>query len=181
MKKIALLAFALGALSVNKAHADLDNSLFGEIAREHGLPVNLLYSVALAESAYSSDKGISPWPYTLRTATKAYYAKTLAEAENILTELLRSARSVDVGIMQVNLYWNSDRIKDPKALLSPENGLRMGASILSERIKSAPGDLELGIGRYHNIKEEALARNYGARVLAICKNISYVIGGVCEE
>ncbi|MFV1943554.1 transglycosylase SLT domain-containing protein [Pseudomonas luteola] len=180
MKKIALLAFALGALSVNKAHADLDNSLFGEIAREHGLPVNLLYSVALAESAYSSDEGISPWPYTLRTATKAYYAKTLAEAENILTELLRSARSVDVGIMQVNLYWNSDRIKDPKALLSPENGLRMGASILSERIKSAPGDLELGIGRYHNIKEEALARNYGARVLAICKNISYGIGGDCE-
>ncbi|AYN96813.1 lytic transglycosylase domain-containing protein [Pseudomonas sp. LTJR-52] len=180
MKKIALLAFALGALSVNKAHADLDNSLFGEIAREHGLPVNLLYSVALAESAYSSDKGISPWPYTLRTATKAYYAKTLAEAENILTELLRSARSVDVGIMQVNLYWNSDRIKDPKSLLSPENGLRMGASILSERIKSAPGDLELGIGRYHNIKEEALARNYGARVLAICKNISYGIGGDCE-
>jgi soluble lytic murein transglycosylase-like protein len=181
MKKIALLAFALGALSVNKAHADLDNSLFGVIAREHDLPVNLLYSVALAESAYSSDQGISPWPYTLRTATKAYYAKTLSEAENILAELLRSARSVDVGIMQVNLYWNSDRIKDPKALLSPENGLRMGASILSERIKSAPGDLELGIGRYHNIKEEALARNYGARVLAICKNISYVIGGVCEE
>ncbi|ENA27874.1 transglycosylase-like protein with SLT domain [Pseudomonas duriflava] len=181
MKKVALLAFALGALSVTHAHADLDNSLFGEIAREHGLPVNLLYSVALAESAYSSSEGISPWPYTIRTATKAYYAKTLEEAEHLLTDLLRSARSVDVGIMQVNLYWNSDRINDPKSLLSAENGLRTGASILSERIRSAPGDLELGIGRYHNIKNEALARNYGSRVLAICKNISYVIGGVCEQ
>ncbi|AIJ10630.1 transglycosylase SLT domain protein (plasmid) [Edwardsiella anguillarum ET080813] len=43
--------------------------------------------------------------------------------------------------------------------------------MLSEAIKSSPSDLELGIGRYHSWNDEARARNYGSRILAIYRNL----------
>ena len=181
MKRLIMMSLAvLSAVGTGKATAELKDTVFGRIADRYDLPVNLLYSVALAESAYQHDSGIRPWPYTLRTQSTAYYARSQGEAESILNDLLKTARSIDIGVMQVNLRWNRDRIEDPLSLLNFEQGLRLGAQILRERIDSAPGDLELGVGRYHQIKNEARARNYGARVLAICNNVSQALGGGCE-
>jgi len=49
--------------------------------------------------------------------------------------------------------------------------------ILSEALATAPGDLELGIGRYHS-PNEARARDYGRTVLTIWRGLQQLGGGV---
>jgi len=46
-----------------------------------------------------------------------------------------------------------------------------GSAILAETLASAPGDLALGIGRYHHWKDEHRARSYGQRVISIWQKV----------
>ena len=80
-------------------------------------------------------------------------------------------KKFDVGIMQINLHWNGHRVTSYEDLLDQEQNITTGAEVLSEAIESSPGDLELGIGRYHNWDDELRARNYGSRILAIWRNL----------
>lgn len=160
------------------AQAGLQGTMFYEPARQHGIDPALLYAVALAESANAEAGMLQPWPYTLRVLTEpGHYASTRHDAERVLQGYLQIHRSIDVGIMQVNTRWNGHRVERVEDLLDPHVGLLVGAEILREAIDSAPGDLVLGVGRYHNWQDEARARNYGERVLAIYRNIKAIIGG----
>ena len=83
-----------------------------------------------------------------------------------LRDLLTRYRNIDVGLMQVNLQWHGHRAT-PDALLDAGTNLDVAAAILAAAIASAPGDPELGIGRYHHWRNETVARAYGRRVLAV--------------
>jgi soluble lytic murein transglycosylase-like protein len=159
--------------TINAQASPLDGTDFQTVADEFSLDPLLLYSVALAESARSNGSGqIGPWPWTLRVPAKGYYLESEQEAEALLAKLLESHGSVDIGMMQVSVRWNGHRVESPAELLDPAIALRTGAEILREALDSAPGDLQLGIGRYHTWKNEAAARNYGDRVLAFRRNIA---------
>lgn len=78
-------------------------------------------------------------------------------------------QAIDVGLMQINLHWHGDKVADPVQLLDAHTNLEIAAEILAEAIQSAPGDLELGVGRYHHWKNAAIARAYGRRVLRMVR------------
>lgn len=142
-------------------------------AQSVGIEPVMLYAVALAESA--SHRGLnmtSPWPYVIRNGSNATYAKSKTEAEQLLNQALQESEKhqLDIGLMQINLYWHGHRVNSASELLDPITNLTVGSSILAEAIKSSPNDLELGIGRYHSWNE-ARARWYGQRVLSIYRNI----------
>lgn len=175
------LGFALSFMVVPAVFTDAEASLVGTMyeapALEYDLDPVLLYSVALAESARGADRQLQPWPYTLRVLTEAgFYGQSREEAAQQLHRYLQQHGSVDIGIMQVNTRWHGHRVDDVTQLLDPSVGLRIGAEILREAIDSAPGDLVLGVGRYHNWADEERARNYGRRILAIYNNIRRVLG-----
>lgn len=137
----------------------------------------LIYAVALLESGFGNGKGtIAPWHWTLRAQT-AYYPNTRREAESKLFDLLKGGRIIDIGAMQINLRWHGHRVAKPDDLLDPSTNIHLGAQILAEAIASAPGDLELGIGRYHNWSDQSRARNYGARGLAVLANLTAIARG----
>lgn len=176
MKKIlsvALLTVASSfALAEPPAFAfTLEGTGFDDAAELYQLDPVLLYSVALAESASGrGDGNVAPWPWTLRTLTKPYYGLTKDDAIKRLDGIIAERGpkvSVDIGFMQVNWFWHGHRVDKPSDLLDPKINLATGAQILSETIKSAPGDLELGVGRYHHWVDEEVSRAYGARVLSI--------------
>ena len=178
---MCVVAFCLSLSTVNASertdgevvYAPVGQMLggFATAAKEMGIDPLLFYSVALAESARSvGDGNISPWPWALR-ANRSYYPESREAAEPILARLLAEHKSVDIGWTQINSRWNGHRVNSLADLLDPETSLRIGATILREAIDSSPGDLELGVGRYHNWDDEARARNYGARVLAIRRNL----------
>lgn len=151
-------------------------TIFERAADHHGVDPVLLYSVALAESAYRRGTGsISPWLWTLRSSEGARYLESQELAQQELSDLIsrRGEKvSVDIGPMQVNLYWQGHRVEDPLQLLDVETNFFTGAEILAEAISSAPGDLELGVGRYHHWEEEPRTRTYGRRVLSIYRQLT---------
>lgn len=171
---IFLLAISTSALSLpSSTHVDkIMNSVFGRAAEVYGIDPILLYSVALTESAKYRGGGIvGPWALTLRTFDTPYYFKNKEAAAKQLQDFIDQKINVDVGLMQINLKWNGHRVSEPVKLFDPDVNVHVGAEILSEALASSPNDLELGVGRYFQWKNESLARNYGKRVLRIYKKI----------
>ena len=147
------------------------------VAEQRHLDPYILYAVALVESAKVSRRVAKPWPWALNRQGRAFIPSSLTEAKDILGgSLAKGVRSIDVGLMQVNVRWQGHRVGKPEELLDPATNLRVGADILAESIGSAPGNLVLGIGRYHaGFQDEARAYRYGRRVLAVARQIRRLI------
>lgn len=162
-----LLALCLAALC-STAHA-FPGEQWHKAGQAHGVDPVLLYAVALAESATPSGTNqVTPWPYALRAGDEAHYPQDAQSASALLTTLMEaeSARTLDVGLMQINLHWHGHRVDNPADLLVSRINLNIGAQILAEAMASSPQDPALGIGRYHSWRDDR-ARWYGNRVLAI--------------
>lgn len=149
----------------------LSGSLFGEAGRKHGIDPYLIYSIALVESAYSSQqKGfVAPYTYALRSGLGAEYPATLAEAESALIKHLAGAKtlhSVDVCLMQVNLGWNGHRVNKPADLLNARTCIDTGAAILKDTLSSTDNLYE-AIGRYHTWSNKEAASKYATKVITI--------------
>ncbi|MFC6674031.1 transglycosylase SLT domain-containing protein [Marinobacterium aestuariivivens] len=170
-----LAAVATSVVSAYSFGFDVTGTQFEKAADKYGIDPVLLYSVALAESASGrGDNTISPWPWTLRSSEGPLYAPTKEAAAVKLQDIIAKngeRSSIDIGFLQINLFWNGHRVEDPLDLLDPEKNLDTGAAILRETINSSPNDLELGIGRYHNWAEEHRSRTYGRRVLSIYQQL----------
>ena len=142
----------------------LQNTLFEKVGTEVGIDPLLLYSVALAESAYNPNNTdtISPHPWTLRTSVPIYL-NSPEEAKARLVQEMQKTNLIDVGLMQINLKWHAHRVPDPLTLLDPETNLRVGAQILKEALLSSPHNLVTAIGRFHSY-DPKLSRRYGLTV-----------------
>lgn len=157
-------------ISSHSAALTLHNTLYETVSLEVGIDPLLLYSVALAESAYRhNDTEIAPYPWTIRT-DKALYFDNQTQAKIYLETALKRRKSIDVGLMQINVKWHGHRVKDPLTLLDPRTNLRIGAQILKESLRSSPHDLVTGIGRYHSF-EQSSAVQYGRTVLLIYQDL----------
>lgn len=177
MKRLVLAALVSGsALMATSANAfSLAGTQFQAVGESKGIDPILIYSIALAESAYGKGRGsIAPWPWTLRTATTPYYESSQEEAAAVLNRIIQERghkTSVDIGPMQVNLRWNGHRVNNPTDLLSFKTNIEVGTDILLEAIASAPGDLELGLGHYHHWESDVVARSYGRKILTIYEQL----------
>ena len=148
---------------------DLTGTAWAEAAAPHRLDPALLYAIALMESGRPRDGGLAPWPWTLWLPGRG--GVFLASHDQALDTLqANSGMPIDVGLMQVNLRWHGHRVGRPEELLEPRRNLEIAADILAEDLATAPGDLELGIGRYHS-PTEARARTYGRTVLTIWQRL----------
>src|SRR5690554_5859280 len=102
-----LAAVALG-WGTSAAALELSGTVFERAGEKYGLDPELVYAVALAESASGRGGGaISPWPWTLRTPETPLYSKNQQDAEQALSKLLATNQtSIDVGIMQISWRWH---------------------------------------------------------------------------
>jgi hypothetical protein len=182
-KYIRLLLLIPAVILSNTHASDLNpyktdsNSSFWPVEIE-GCQLNtmLLYSVSLAESVrdLKQKNTVKAWPYSFHSPKGSHYAEDVVDASIYLDELLEkySKVQIDVGMMQVNLFWHEDKYTNPRELLALERNLEVGCSILTTALNSSPDDLELGVGRYHHWKDEKRSRKYGKRVLQIWRNLN---------
>jgi len=139
MKKHLLLIFSL--LISQRAFPDavLANSFWGEAAKYAGINVATLYGIAVHESGmHWSDGSFRPWPWTLninkgnegvQAGPRRYVSRQAAEVA--LVDLIKKGiRNVDVGIMQVNLYWHADKVENEIDLLDPRTNIKVAADYL---------------------------------------------------
>ena len=167
---LIISSFAL-ATSPDTQALVLKDTVFAKAGAEYNVDPALLYSIALVESAIDApQKGfLKPSPWTLRT-NKPFYAKSKQEAEALLERLMMTNKSIDVGMMQINLKWHGHRVKSAKDLLDPLTNVRVGAQIISEQIKRYPNDAALAVGNYHSSRPDR-ARWYARHVLRVYTNL----------
>lgn len=152
---------------------DLSHTTWSQIARKHGLSPYLLYAVALVESSRGNGLLVAPWPWAINHAGHSTYHLNRASAlHEISTLQAKGQHSMDIGLMQINLRWQGQRVNHVHQLLDPKTNVEIGAQILSEALSTAPGDPILGVGRYHAWNNKAEAYRYGRRVWDIAHRLS---------
>tara|TARA_R110001583_G_scaffold18497_6_gene73495 strand:+ start:875 stop:1423 length:549 start_codon:yes stop_codon:yes gene_type:complete len=165
------ICFAL-FLSAQAQAFSLQGTAWERIANDHGLDGNLLYAIALVESAKLADKtSARPTPLALHVPDGAVYPDSHGAAMDIIDSFRHAPKSIDIGIMQINAGWHGQRVGSLEDLLDMNTNIRVAAEILSEAIRSAPGDIELGVGRYHNWNEP-ISRKYGRRVISVWSRLN---------
>lgn len=154
---------------------DLRGTVWDREAKQCGVSPYLLYAIALKESRRLTGKNTAaPSAFALNNPVyKGRIVSTYKEAQGELKRYLDASRLTDVGIMQVNVRWNGERVAKPEQLLDVETNVRVGAAVLCDAIKRHPGDIELAIGSYHtpNPEMQDKARQYGRHVLTIWKRL----------
>jgi hypothetical protein len=137
------------------------------VAEAYDMPADILYAVAMTESAKSHGEIHRPWPWALNINGVGVYCATQQEATLILKAAIREHRSVDIGLMQISWRWHQHRFSHSAEALIPLHNLRAGAAILREQYERDE-DWWQAVGRYHSpgndMASQAKARTYRQRV-----------------
>jgi len=143
------------------------------VAAEQGIPAQIFYALALAESgkAIKNLKATRPWPWTLNIAGKGVYFNSRLEAWQALNASLQAGESsVDIGLMQVNWHFHQQRLKNSWLALDPQHNLRVAANVLKDCYRQRR-DWWASVGCYHTPANTERAKRYRARVLAEWRNL----------
>lgn len=142
-------------------------SSYRVVASRKGVPVEIIYSMALVESGKSLSTGsYRPYPWTLNVEGKPMRFDSKAEVVQHLKQKIQSGVvNIDVGFMQVNWHHHGHRFHSVESALDPWVNLRTGVQILLERLRSkkCEGNWKCAVGRYHSFREHD-SRRYSAYV-----------------
>lgn len=158
MRRAIWLVVLIGtALKVGALHASAQDipEAYVVAGNNRGVPPEVLYAVASAESVVSLKAGRRPWPWTLNVAGKSLRFEDRASACQALTRALERTRIVDVGIAQLNVRWHpqlfgvGQRFATPCDGLDPYANLDEAAQLIRQHF-NATGDWMTAAGRYHH-------------------------------
>ena len=144
--RLSILSCCVAVSLVAGTHAaparpaqDLDNTIdlcAAATARQEqadGIPVHLLRAISLAETGRwdAVDRVNLAWPWTVTAEGKGRYFDTKAAAVAEVRALkARRIRNIDVGCMQINLFYHPDAFADLEAALDPASNVAYAASYL---------------------------------------------------
>jgi len=157
-------AYELQAINKKKNNCQLHTAL---TEKKMGIPKHLLTAISQAESGRwnKSNKVNVAWPWTVTSRGQGRFFKTKTEA---LAEVkaLRSqgVENIDVGCMQVNLYYHGSAFGNISEALDPKANIAYAARYL-KKLYSSSDDWLIAVGNYHSTTPE-LNKAYRARVLA---------------
>lgn len=162
------LGFTLATLSLAQPEAHAHTTpppAYQLAAQQAGVPVTMLYAIALQESGMNLQGRHVPWPWSLNVAGQTQRFPNRAAACAALKRALQQFKptQVDAGLAQVNVGYQQHRYQEPCELLNPYRNLRIAAQILLEQHQ--PGqDWLTTAGRYHHPAGGEPAARYRAGV-----------------
>lgn len=124
-------------------------SAYIHYANKNNVPAKLLYTIAHIESRYGNTK--SPHIYAMNFKGKSHYFSSREVLyKNVLFLLESGFKSFDIGPVQVNWKWHSERFSNNLwAATDPERGLNAGAEYLRELFE-IHNDWFVAGGKYHS-------------------------------
>jgi len=149
---------------------------YRQVAAEYAIPAQLFYAVALTESRRATHTGHAlPWPWSLNVEGQTLRFPSRKAAWTALQSFLdQGIHLVDIGLMQINWRYHSERLGNAWKALDPYHNLRVGAQILREQY-SRSGDWLMAAGHYHNPgttpRQQHLAATYRKRVVTMLQQI----------
>ncbi len=136
--------------------------------RRRAYPGDLLLAIALVESGrYRQRRGASgcrgPGPSPPAVAADSSSARPARQRPSASLRA-QGIESIDVGCMQVNLYYHAEAFASVEDALDPAQNVAYAASFLTD-LAMRTGSWLAAVGRYHSGSAEN-ARRYRMRVLA---------------
>ena len=120
--------------------------------RTQAIPKHLLSAIALAESGRKHpalDKRM-PWPWTVMAEGQGRYLATKQEAIAEVRGLqARGIRNIDVGCMQVNLYYHPEAFFSLEQAFDPASNVAYAGRFLRSLFADS-GAWDEAAGRYHS-------------------------------
>ena len=174
-----LLAIVLTALSVSLVAAptvlatNVVPAGYQRVAAIHGIPCDVFYAVALAESGKRIEhlREFRPWPWTLNVQGDGHFYQSRRSAALALHEALATGRrSVDIGLMQVNWRYHRGALGTIEEALDPYRNLHVATAILNACHESRR-DRWAAVGCYHAPNNPHRAGRYRQRVRKIWRDI----------
>ncbi len=166
-RMLTCLALMAPGLLIASSEAPIPPA-YVSIASTYGIPEQILYAVALAESGRSVP-GITlrrPWPWSANFGGEGRYFDSRAAAFSAIQAYIDSGkRSVDIGLMQVNWRYHRSSLKSVWDALDPYHNLHIAAGILND-CYGRHRDWWLSVGCYHSPSNQKRAEQYRARVRA---------------
>ncbi len=138
------------------------------VERELGIPHGLLGAISLAETGrWDSDREASfAWPWTVMAEGRGRYFETKAEAIAEVESLVaRGISNIDVGCMQINMYYHGGAFADLEEALDPAANAAYAGEYL-KNLYSAAGSWTTAAGYYHSMTPER-GDAYREKVLAL--------------
>jgi hypothetical protein len=108
------------------------------VERREGIPARLLDAISLAETGrWDSDlKASFAWPWTVTSGGEGKYFPSKSEAVAEVRRLQnKGVRNIDVGCMQVNLYYHGQAFNDLNEALDPASNVSYAAGFLKGLFK----------------------------------------------
>ncbi len=149
-----------------------------EIAQ--GIPSNLLRAVSNVESGCVMGKAVVPWPWTINVEGKGYTFKTKEEAIKAVEKFQRrGSKSIDVGIMQINLLHHPSAFSNLQEAFDPQLNIAYGAKFLKQLFlqyknwNKAVCHYHSATPKYHNVYRQKVMSQWAN----LCKNTK-LVGGI---
>lgn len=168
---LALLAIALGGVKAQAQTSGDPAALCQRAAqlaeKRHGIPAGLLHAIGQIESGRQdgSTGDAAPWPWTISAEGRGKYFPTLRAAmAEVIALQARGVTSIDVGCMQINLYFHGGAFEDLAEAFMPERNADYAARFLKS-LYADTGDWREAVGRYHSATPKR-KRAYSEKVMA---------------
>ena len=140
----ALILF-LWCSAVPLARADTCEREMAAAADRHGVPLGVLYAVALTETGRKGKLH----PYALNVEGKSIFAGSKAAALVAFRKArLRGDKLIDLGCMQVNHYYHGKAFGSVAEMLDPARNVDYAARFLAE-LRKREGNWTMAVARYH--------------------------------
>jgi len=162
-KFISILAFLAISLFANTAAG----ATFPASAAEHlgtcrlateavekklRLPKRLLNSISLAETGrwHNKRREIIAWPWTVYSEGRGRYLPTKEAAIKEVRQLQKKGvKNIDVGCMQVNLYWHPKAFKNLDDAFDPDTNASYAGKLL-KKLKHDTRSWNIAVAHYHS-------------------------------
>lgn len=161
-KKILTISMLMLFLSVNSTAAKAKYpDIYKSVSIDVGVPVSILWNMALQESRRQIDGEWTPWPWTVNHAGDSHYFESKEEAVNFVQRKLTGGAkpiSIDMGLLQGNYHYNKKYIDEIGIVrfFEPKENITFAAKKLRS-CKDRGNTFTTCIGLYYNSDPEKSA------------------------
>jgi soluble lytic murein transglycosylase-like protein len=114
-------------------------------AAANGIPLEILYSVALTETGRHGQLS----PYDMNIDGRSVHSESLREAlARFAAETHRGAKFIDIGCMQIDHHYHAAHFRSLAEMFDPERNVQYAANLL-KLLEVEEGSWTMAVARYN--------------------------------
>jgi hypothetical protein len=155
-------SFVMPAQAIEKTW-DICQREVSKVEKRERIPTHLLSAISKVESGrWSKEKQVNTaWPWTVTAEGEGKFFKTKQEAiQDIHTLMEMGITNIDVGCMQINLFFHGDNFESLEQAIEPDANVAYAAKYLKTMYREAR-NWTTAAGYYHSKTPENFRRYKG--------------------